>query len=189
MSLTRSLILCLGFKQLKSWEQVLEKLQTNQNSAGTRPKFSFKRKDKSETPRSDAPKVEASIPAETINRSPTTHLPLTYKSECFLSLASFPNTSIPTGSELIITNLNDCVVDLMDNNGATMNPRAVHIRDVSNCVILLPAIEGSVLLYDLLRCVVVISGYHQVGDDLLSHLCYLLGVHHLTSFYNVRSLV
>ncbi|KAF9781343.1 tubulin binding cofactor C-domain-containing protein [Thelephora terrestris] len=145
--------------QLKSWERTLEKLQTSQTSAGAKPKFAFKRKDKLPL---GAPEVEAPIPTLTTNTSLASHLSLTSKSECLLTRISLPDSSsIPIDSELIITNLDNCIVDLMDSNSATTNPTAVHIRDVNNCVFLLPVISGSVLLQGLRRCVVVISGCHQ----------------------------
>ncbi|KAF9647108.1 TBCC-domain-containing protein [Thelephora ganbajun] len=148
--------------QLKSWEQALEKLQTNQTSAGTKPKFAFKRKDKLDKPTPDASEVKAPTPAETISRLPTSHLSLTSKSGCLLTFTSLPDTSsIPIDSELIIANLDNCIVDLMEGDSATMTPTAVHIRNVTNCVLLLPVIKGSILLHDLQRCVVVISGCHQ----------------------------
>ena len=164
MPLERSLIPCPAFKQLKAWEQTLEKLQVNLNSTGTKPKFAFKRKDKPKESPADVPEVEAPILAETINRSPTTsHLSLASKSGCLLTRKSFPDaSSTPIDSELIITNLDNCIVDLMDSNNDTTSPIAVHIRNVANCVLLLPIIRGSVLLYELQRCVVAIPGCHQV---------------------------
>jgi len=155
-------MICVTLKQLKSWEQALEKLQTNQTSTGTKPRFVFKRKDKSEKPTPDAPEVKAPIPAETI-RSPTSHLSLTSKSGCLLTFASLPEvSSITIDSELIIADLDNCIVDLMEGDSAIMAPTAIHIRNVINCVLLLPVIKGSVLLHDLQRCVVVMIGCHQV---------------------------
>jgi len=162
-------MICLARKQLKSWEQALEKLQTNQTSAGIKPKFAFKRKDKSEKPTPDAPEVEAPIPAEIISGSPAPHLSLTSKSGCLLTFASLPDvSSIPIDSELIVANLDNCIVDLVESDNPVMAPTAVHIHNVINSVLLLPVIKGSVLLYDLRRCAVVISGCHQVRYSLLS---------------------
>lgn len=144
----------------------------NQTSTGTKPKFSFKRKDRSERPPSAIPEIEPPIPVETINRLPTSHLSLASKSGCLLTRTSFPgSSSTPIDSELIITDLDNCIVDLMDGNSDTMNPTAVHIRNVANCVLLLPIIKGSVLLHGLQRCVLAIPGCHQVRYDLLSNLC------------------
>ena len=58
----------------------------------------------------------------------------------------------------------------MESDSPAMAPTAVHIRNVINCVLLLPVIKGSILLYDLQRCVVVIPGCHQVRYSLLSAL-------------------
>lgn len=161
----------LVFKQLKSWERALEQLQLSQTSTGTKKKFAFKRKDRSEKPPPSAPEIEVSIPPETTNISPTLHLSLTSKSGCLLTRASLPDaSSIPIDSELIITNLNNCIVDLMYSKTPAMNPTAVHIRNVTNCVLLLPAISGSILLETLQRCVVTISGCHQVRRDPLFNL-------------------
>jgi len=148
--------------QLTSWERTLEKLQTNKTSTGTKPKFAFKRKDKSEKPSANIPEVEAQILPETINKSSTSHLSLASKSGCLLTRISLPDaSSTPIDSELIITNLNNCIVDLMDSNNDAVTPTAVHIRSVTNCVLLLPIIKGSVLLHGIQRCVVAIAGCHQ----------------------------
>ena len=165
-----------GVKQLKSWEQALGKLQTNQSSTGTKPKFAFKRKEKSKAPTSDPPEVKASIPAETINRLPASHLSLTSKSGCLLTFTSLPGaSSIPIDSELIITNLSSCIVDLMKSDRTALAPTAVHVGNLTSCVLLLPVIKGSVLLRDIQRCVVVIPGCHQVLHEPLSALGLLSG--------------
>ena len=70
-----------------------------------------------------------------------------------------------------------------------MSPNAVHIRDATGCVILLPVIEGSTLLCDLLRCAVVTSGCHQVCGDLLFNLCLPFRCLPPGLFPNVRSQV
>lgn len=143
----------------------MEKLQTNQTSAGTKPKFAFKRKGGSKKPAPDAPEVEPPISAETISRSPTSHLSLTSKSGCLLTFASLPDVpSIPIDSELIISNLDRCIVDMLESDSTTA-PAAVHIANVADCILLLPVIKGSVLVHDIQRCVVVISGCHQVLCD------------------------
>ena len=148
----------------------MEKLQTNQTSTGIKPKFAFKRKEKSKTPTPDAPEVKTPIPAETISTSPISHLSLTYRSGCLLTSTSLPGSPIPIDSELIIANLDSCIVDLMESKRTAVAPTAVHISNVSSCVLLLPVIKGSVLLYDIQRCVVMISGCHQVLHDPLSIL-------------------
>ena len=161
----------LTFKQLKSWERALEQLQLSQTSTGAKRKFAFKRKDNSEKPPPSAPEIEIPIPPEASNISSTSHLSLTSKSGCLLTRTSLPDSSsIPIDSELIITNLDNCIVDLMYSKTPAMNPTAVHIRNVTNCVFLLPAISGSILLEALQRCVVAISGCHQVRYDLLFKL-------------------
>jgi len=146
----------------------LEKLQTSQTSTGTRPKFAFKRKGGSKKPTPDPAEVKPPISAETISTSPTSHLSLTSKSGCLVTFASLPGApSIPIDSELIIANLDSCIVDMLESD-STMDPAAVHIANVANCVILLPAIKGSVLVHDIQRCVLVISRCHQVLYDPLS---------------------
>ena len=175
MPLKRSLMSYIFWcsKQIKLWEQALEKLQANQTSAGAKPKFAFKRK-KSGKATPDAPEVKAPIPPEATSRSPSSYLSLNSESRCLLTSASFSDaSSVPIDSELIIANLDSCIVDLMGSDSATMNPSAIHIRSVANCVLLLPGIKGSILLHDLQRCAVVISGCHQVPCGLLSTLCLL----------------
>jgi hypothetical protein len=81
-------------------------------------------------------------------------------------MTSFPDTS--EVSDLTISDLNNCIVNLLpDASGghssrdSSLKISALHIRNLTDTVLLLPIIQGSVLLHDLRRCVVV-AGCHQV---------------------------
>src|SRR6202044_929667 len=68
------------------------------------------------------------------------------------------------------SDLDGCIVNLLpsavqhDNSsgGHQLGLSALHIRNVTGTVMLLPVIQGSVILHDLTRCVIVV-GCHQVG--------------------------
>jgi len=167
-----------AFKQLKSWEQALEKLQANQTSTGTKPKFAFKRKEKPEKPEKpahDALELRPPVPTVTASRSPDSHLSLTSKSGCLLTFTSLLDVSpIRIGSDLVIADLESCIVDMVESDSSPIAPTSVHIRNVTNSVLLLPVVKGSVLLHDLQHCVVLISGCHQVRHSTFQELSALL---------------
>lgn len=71
-------------------------------------------------------------------------------------------------TDLSIFDLEHCIVDLLApdaSDGPDANPHivisALHARNLTDCVLLLPAVEGSALLHDMARCVIVL-GCHQV---------------------------
>jgi hypothetical protein len=86
------------------------------------------------------------------------------------SLQYINNTSVPDtsqASDLTISDLNKCIVNLLPREGESISQNdylkisALHIRNLTDTVLLLPVIRGSVLCHDLRRCVVVV-GCHQV---------------------------
>ncbi|KAJ7337352.1 tubulin binding cofactor C-domain-containing protein [Mycena albidolilacea] len=149
--------------QLKGLQKSLEELRT----LIPKSKFAFKRKDPVPStvasPSSVQPIVlETSQPGST----PTsTNLTLSSRSLQYLTMTSFPDTS--EMSDLTISDLNNCIVNLLpDASGghssrdSSLKISALHIRNLTDTVLLLPIIQGSVLLHDLSRCVVVV-GCHQ----------------------------
>lgn len=104
------------------------------------------------------------------------NLVLSGQSNAYLTLASLPfQPSI--SSDLTISDLDHCVVNLLPppNTSPAFQLTAVHIRNVSDSVLILPEMEGSALLHDLTRCTVVL-GCHQVCclSLLLQSYCYML---------------
>ncbi|KAF7343433.1 C-CAP/cofactor C-like domain-containing protein [Mycena venus] len=141
--------------QLKGLQKSLEELRT----LIPKSKFAFKRK-------APAPSAQASPsldpPVVTEISQPdsapvSTNLTLSSHSLRYLTMAFISGTS--QASDLTISDLNKCVVNLLgeDNN---LKISALHIRNLTDTVLLLPIIQGSVLLHDLRRCVVVV-GCHQ----------------------------
>ena len=79
-----------------------------------------------------------------------------------------------SSSTLTLSDIDGCIVNLLSRNTQDMHPSfieghsdpatnilAVHIRNIVDSILLLPAVKGSILLQGLKRCVVVAS-CHQV---------------------------
>ncbi|KAF7366688.1 Tubulin-folding cofactor C [Mycena sanguinolenta] len=150
--------------QLKGLQKSLEDLRT----LIPKSKFAFKRKvpvPSSEAPSSPDPPVIAETTSESQPGSaPTvsTNLTLSSHSNQYLTMASLPCTA--QTSDLAISDLDKCIVNLLpdaEDADSGLKISALHIRNLTDTVLLLPAIQGSVLLHDLRRCVVVV-GCHQV---------------------------
>ena len=71
-----------------------------------------------------------------------------------------PNTS----AEVSISDLDNCIVNLLPGDDDQTEITALHLQRISRSVILLPQISGSIILHDLSECVIVV-GCHQVIDD------------------------
>jgi len=143
-------------------------------------KFAFKRKPNSNSKPSSTTPLESltspealrATPAPNTNPSPnSTNITIASQSNQYLTLQSLPSIH---RSDITISNLDHCIVNLlpvplsfqdMRSKSTEEHPisiSAVHIRDVVDTVLLLPVIQGSVILHELRRCIVVV-GCHQVG--------------------------
>lgn len=60
--------------------------------------------------------------------------------------------------DVLLFNLTRCVILLDDNN---IQVSALHMKNLSECVVICPAVQGSVLMYGLNRSFLVL-GCHQV---------------------------
>lgn len=146
--------------QVKALEKSIEELR----GATAKPKFAFKRKAAATQPPPPQPK-----PAESNARQaesdaapavPSTNLLLSSKVSRYLTVADLP-APFKQESDLALADLDHCVVDLLRaDDPALLNISAVHIRNVSNSVIVLPLISGSLMMHDISRCVLVV-GCHQ----------------------------
>lgn len=133
-------------------------------SSLSKPKFSFKRK--VVTPSTILPTI-AKEPLKSIgttDQPSSTHLILSSRSQSFLTRSSLPEHSSQTN--LSIFDLDHCIVDLLGKDSEVaskddLSISALHVRNLSNCVLLLPIIEGSALLHDMSNCTIVL-GCHQV---------------------------
>ncbi|KAJ7178009.1 tubulin binding cofactor C-domain-containing protein, partial [Mycena filopes] len=144
--------------QLKGLENSLEALRT----LIPKSKFAFKRKpavpSATPVPIPTPTAVPEISPPESASLS--TNLALSSHSLRYLSKDSLPPTS--EASDLTISDLNKCIVNLLPSTqeGGHLRISAVHIRNLTDTVLILPPIQGSVLIHDLKRCVLVV-GCHQ----------------------------
>ncbi|KAF7323883.1 C-CAP/cofactor C-like domain-containing protein [Mycena kentingensis (nom. inval.)] len=141
--------------QVKALEKSLEELRTSV----PKTKFAFKRKAPAPTVPSP-PSASAGVAAAKPSPAPTatTNLSISCRSKHYLSLDALPPRDAPS-SDLTISDLTQCIVNLLPP-GDALQISALHIRNLADCVLLLPTIRGSILLHDLHRCVVVV-GCHQ----------------------------
>jgi tubulin-specific chaperone C len=142
-------------------------------------KFAFKRRTANTHPQS-APSMSSPTPPEEPTSplppapvlvsspitSPTPSITLTSRSKEYLTLKSLPLPSFSPArqSDLTISDLDACVVNLLSGSwdgGEVIGMSALYIRNVSNSVLVMPLIQGSVIVHGLRRCVVVF-GCHQV---------------------------
>ena len=92
-------------------------------------------------------------------------------SRCRLSLRSIPTSGEgPSLSDLIISDLDHCIVDLRATAGSVrsqnqLNLTALRIRDLKETLLILPNVKGSAFLHNLHRCTVIVA-CHQVSARL-----------------------
>ncbi|KAF9557807.1 TBCC-domain-containing protein [Agrocybe pediades] len=149
--------------QLKSFEKSIEELRV---STAPKSKFAFKRKqpqNSSSTPPPTSSKNAAQAADAPLSSSSTmssSNLVLFSHSYKYLTRHSLPEH--PQQTDLSVSDLDHCIVDLLPaSDGETpIVISALHARNLSNCIILLPSIEGSALLHDLSQCIIVL-GSHQ----------------------------
>ncbi|KAJ7865261.1 tubulin binding cofactor C-domain-containing protein [Mycena leptocephala] len=151
--------------QLKGLEKSLEELRTSMPKS----KFAFKRK----APVASTPVTATLVSLPTVvpetSSAPasapiSTNVTLSSHSLQYINNTSVPDTS--QASDLTISDLNKCIVNLLPGEGESTSQNdylkisALHIRNLTDTVLLLPVIRGSVLCHDLRRCVVGV-GCHQ----------------------------
>ncbi|KAG6816395.1 hypothetical protein H0H87_006307 [Tephrocybe sp. NHM501043] len=145
-------------EQLKALELSVSDLL---RSSRPKSKFAFKRK--AATPVS----INSSRPTDTVGPRntipqlvPTTNLSISGHTSQLLTPDSLPSSS-SSGRDLAIHDLSGCIVNLLPSDGRTsLDLSAVHIQDLTDTVLLLPAINGSVLIHNLRKCTIVV-GCHQ----------------------------
>ncbi|KZT04949.1 TBCC-domain-containing protein [Laetiporus sulphureus 93-53] len=155
--------------KLKELEESLQKLRT---VSAPKPKFTFKRKVNkpsispilSNSTQEHVPNMLLSSNISAPAGLPSTTFSLSGYSHEYLTFSSFPASTAIDASDLVISDLDHCVVNLLPSTPADLQSKlkitALHARNVRNCILLLPQIEGSALLHDLSRCVIVL-GCHQ----------------------------
>lgn len=144
-------------QQLKTLEKSIEELR---GAVASAPKFSFKRK--ATKPKPSAEHVSAvgsplTKPQSTLVESAKT---LTAFSHRYLTILDV--RSLNASAEVSISDLDNCIVNLLPNDEDHTRITAFHVQRVSRSVILLPQITGSIILHDLSDCAIVV-GCHQVN--------------------------
>ena len=78
--------------------------------------------------------------------------------------------------DISLSNLSHCIIDFVSRpkNGGLGKIRAVHARNITRCVLIMPIIEGSALLHEFKDCTIVM-GCHQVREASSKQLQSLMG--------------
>jgi hypothetical protein len=145
-------------------------------------KFAFKRRPAAAADTNlKSPPCSTQTPLQPQNAPPpaasSTHLSLSSHSNRYLTREDLP--SHLAQSDLSISDLNHCIVNLLPSALSSSSSgidtplviSALHARKLSDCVVLLPDVDGSALIHDLERCVVVL-GCHQVRFELFKPFCF-----------------
>ncbi|KAL0077767.1 tubulin binding cofactor C-domain-containing protein [Phycomyces blakesleeanus] len=139
---------------------LVQDLETERTNLTPKPKFSFKsRKTKAKTPTT----TPTTTDTPTTDTVAVKHEPGWVEDETMLRFSDISNQwltledSRPPGKQSVdvsLSNLHRCVVSLLDD---TIRVSALHVKNVTECVILCGSIEGSVLLYGFSRSVMAID--------------------------------
>jgi hypothetical protein len=70
---------------------------------------------------------------------------------------------LSSGTEISLSSLSDCVVDLTAASTQIGVIRAFHVRDLRRCIVVMPYVEGSALIHSCEDCIIAV-GCHQVSD-------------------------
>jgi len=91
----------------------------------------------------------------------SSNLTLSQQTRAYLTISSLP-THLQQ-SDLSLSDLNDCIVNLLPHSsgGDSLKISALHARNLKNCVVLLPSVDGSALLENVSGSIIVL-GCHQV---------------------------
>ncbi|KAI0324571.1 hypothetical protein GY45DRAFT_1313595 [Cubamyces sp. BRFM 1775] len=157
--------------KLKDIEAQIEALRS---ATAPKSKFAFKRKAKPaispapvipSSPEGIAASSAQSTPQTTSDRSPsatqTSGLRLSAHSHSYLAISSLP-TPWSAASDLTISDLDHCIVNLIPSPAnpdvpADLTFTALHVRNITNSVLVLPIITGSALLHDMKNCVIALG--------------------------------
>ncbi|KAL4076899.1 tubulin binding cofactor C-domain-containing protein [Scleroderma yunnanense] len=138
--------------QLKSLERVLEELRGTSSAA---PKFSFKRKSAKSKAPAELSSGNAPTPRDTL---PDVGSASGFSSLSFRYLTISDLASRSSSGEISLSDISNCIMNMLPHDKTHIS--AIHLQRVTNCILLLPHISGSVLLHDMSNCVLVV-GCHQ----------------------------
>ncbi|KAF8556601.1 hypothetical protein OG21DRAFT_1602168 [Imleria badia] len=146
--------------QLKALEKTIEELR---GASASTPKFSFKRKATKPKESTEHASVVAPPPTKsqpTLAESARTLATFSHRYLTILDVRS-PNSS----AEVSISDLDDCIVNLLPGDDDHTQITAFHVQRVSRSIILLPQISGSIILHDLSECVIVFRMHSSTAVD------------------------
>ncbi|KAG6380165.1 tubulin binding cofactor C-domain-containing protein [Boletus reticuloceps] len=141
--------------QLKALEKSIEELRGTSTSV---PRFSFKRKATKPKPSTERPSAVVPPSAKSQSTLIESAETLAVFSHRYLTILDIRSSN--TSAEVSVSDLDDCIVNLLPGDEDDSEITALHVQRVSRSVILLPRISGSIILYDLSQCVIVV-GCHQ----------------------------
>lgn len=162
----------------RQYEQQLNKMEVAvadlRAASIPKAKFAFKRK----APVASFPLATSALPiSEMLTQTPsipqtsTSNLVLSSRSFEYVAFESLPRSILQ--QDLTISNLDHCIVNLIPptlpvkndvigqaQGTPSLDVSALHVRNLTDTVLILPPIDGSVLLHDLSRCTLIL-GCHQ----------------------------
>ncbi len=142
-------------------------------STAPKSKFAFKRKAAKATPTPAAPPNQTGFRESTTtplqDDSHSSGLSLSGHAHTYLTVSSL-SAPWSAASDLTISDLDHCVVNLVPSQANPDAPadlafNALHVRNVTNSVLILPVIPGSALLHDMKNCVIAL-GSRQVTQSI-----------------------
>jgi len=98
-----------------------------------------------------------------LSSNKTNHASLSHYSYSYISIADLITSNNP--SDLTISNIDHCIINLATSQGLgddVIQLSAIHVEKLSDSVLILPMVNGSILLHGLTRCALAV-GCHQVG--------------------------
>ncbi|TCD63589.1 hypothetical protein EIP91_005197 [Steccherinum ochraceum] len=164
--------------QVKNFEQSLDQLRT---ASAPKPKFAFKRKQAAPSSGQTTPSTKPPLTSPNAASSTSTTISnnarsLSGHSGAYLGPTSLPASSSASGSELTISDVDNCIINLFptSSEGADVIS-ALHVKNVKRSVLLLPVMSGSAILHDVQDTVLVI-GCHQFRMHTSSHVDVYLSI-------------
>ncbi|KAJ3558916.1 hypothetical protein NP233_g11395 [Leucocoprinus birnbaumii] len=152
----------LDNQQVNELEKNLNELRV---AAAPKPRFAFKRKAAPTPSPSPATPAESPQPQPasppTQSQSPSSNSFISSHERKYLAISSL--IGAPPTSDLTISNLDHCILNLVPTTALPhkLDISAVHLREITNSILLLPIINGSILIHELSNCAIVL-GCHQV---------------------------
>jgi hypothetical protein len=150
-------------KQVRTLEQEIESLR----SSAAPKRFAFRRPTPQKVVQSTPSPLSAPAVLITAQSLPkalpdlaSTHLSLSNQENTLLTLESLP-APLPAKSDLTISEIDSCVINLLPFSAESLEITALHVRNLKRTVLFAPFIKGSILLHDCVDCILVL-GCHQV---------------------------